>query len=50
MDGFRLAYESTGSGPPVVQLHVLEGVGHFVALQAPDDVAAANRAATGTSA
>ena len=50
VDGFRLAYESTGSGPPASRLHVLEGVGHFVALQAPDEVAAAIRAATGTSA
>ena len=78
MDGFRLAYERTGSGPAVValhgwpgsrrdyravawsdridafladvRLHVLEGVGHFVPLRAPDDVAAAIRAATGTSA
>jgi pimeloyl-ACP methyl ester carboxylesterase len=32
------------------QLRVLDGVGHFVALQAPDEVAAAIRAATGTSA
>jgi pimeloyl-ACP methyl ester carboxylesterase len=32
------------------QLRVLNGVGHFVALQAPDAVAAAIRAATGTSA
>ena len=32
------------------RLHVLEGVGHFVPLQAPDEVAAAIRAATGTSA
>ena len=32
------------------QLHVLDGVGHFVPLQAPDEVARAIRAATGTSA
>jgi len=32
------------------QLHILDGVGHFVPLQAPDDVAGAIRAATGTSA
>jgi pimeloyl-ACP methyl ester carboxylesterase len=32
------------------QLRVLDGVGHFVPLQAPDAVAAAIRAATGTSA
>jgi pimeloyl-ACP methyl ester carboxylesterase len=32
------------------ELRVLEGVGHFVPLQAPDDVAGAIRAATGTSA
>ena len=32
------------------QLRVLDGVGHFVPLQAPDDVAGAIRAATGTSA
>jgi pimeloyl-ACP methyl ester carboxylesterase len=32
------------------QLHVLDGAGHFVPLQAPDAVAAAIRAATGTSA
>ena len=32
------------------QLHVLDGVGHFVPLQAPDEVAGAIRAATGTSA
>jgi pimeloyl-ACP methyl ester carboxylesterase len=33
-----------------VELHVLDGIGHFVPLQAPDAVAAAIRAATGTSA
>ncbi len=74
MDGFRLAYDRAGSGPPVVALHGwrgsrrdyrevvarvggdvdlvvpdLRGVGHVVPLQAPDDVAAAIRAATGTS-
>jgi pimeloyl-ACP methyl ester carboxylesterase len=32
------------------ELRVLDGVGHFVPLQAPDEVAAAIRAATGTSA
>ena len=32
------------------QLRVLDGVGHFVPLQAPDEVAGAIRAATGTSA
>jgi pimeloyl-ACP methyl ester carboxylesterase len=32
------------------ELRVLDGVGHFVALQAPDAVAGAIRAATGTSA
>ena len=32
------------------QLRVLDGVGHFVPLEAPDEVAAAIRAATGTSA
>jgi pimeloyl-ACP methyl ester carboxylesterase len=32
------------------ELRVLDGVGHFVPLQAPDAVAAAIRAATGTSA
>ncbi|HEX6697714.1 MAG TPA: alpha/beta hydrolase [Solirubrobacteraceae bacterium] len=32
------------------ELHVLDGVGHFVPLQAPDRVAGAIRAATGTSA
>ena len=32
------------------QLRVLDGVGHFVPLQAPEDVAGAIRAATGTSA
>jgi pimeloyl-ACP methyl ester carboxylesterase len=32
------------------QLHALDAVGHFVPLQAPGDVAAAIRAATGTSA
>ena len=32
------------------QLHVLDGIGHFVPLEAPDEVAAAIRAATGTSA
>ena len=31
------------------QLQVLDGVGHFVPLQAPDEVARAIRAATGTS-
>lgn len=90
MDGFRLAYDRAGSGPPAgvgdrvlspdaqrefwyqsfhrlapstelidgrreavatdAQLRVLDGVGHFVPLQAPDDVAGAIRAATGTSA
>jgi pimeloyl-ACP methyl ester carboxylesterase len=33
-----------------VDVHVLDGVGHFVPLQAPDAVAGAIRAATGTSA
>jgi hypothetical protein len=46
VDGFELAYDRTGDGPPAV----LDGIGHFVALQAPDAVAAAIRAATGTSA
>jgi pimeloyl-ACP methyl ester carboxylesterase len=32
------------------QLHVLNGVGHFVALEAPGEVVAAIRSATGTSA
>ena len=32
------------------RLHVLDGVGHFVPLEAPDEVARAIRAATGTSA
>jgi pimeloyl-ACP methyl ester carboxylesterase len=32
------------------RLRVLDGVGHFVPLQAPDEVAGAIRAATGTSA
>jgi pimeloyl-ACP methyl ester carboxylesterase len=32
------------------ELRVLDGVGHFVPLQAPDEVSAAIRAATGTSA
>ena len=32
------------------ELRVLAGVGHFVPLQAPDEVAGAIRAATGTSA
>jgi pimeloyl-ACP methyl ester carboxylesterase len=32
------------------ELSVLDGVGHFVALEAPDEVATAIRAATGTSA
>jgi pimeloyl-ACP methyl ester carboxylesterase len=32
------------------QLHVLNGVGHFVALEAPAEVVAAIRSATGTSA
>jgi pimeloyl-ACP methyl ester carboxylesterase len=98
VDGFRLAYDRTGSGPPGAgtlaaalaerapapderlavpttvlwptddplfpvawsdridtflahaRLRVLDGVGHFVALQAPDEVAGANRAATDTSA
>jgi pimeloyl-ACP methyl ester carboxylesterase len=33
-----------------VELHVLNGVGHFVPLEAPDEVVAAIRSATGTSA
>jgi pimeloyl-ACP methyl ester carboxylesterase len=32
------------------ELHVLNGVGHFVPLEAPGEVAAAIRSATGTSA
>ena len=39
-----------GSSSPTRELRVLDGVGHFVPLQAPDEVAGAIRAATGTSA